>query len=163
MIKNCLRCDRESLIYAKSLCASCYISLKDHKKRIENKITEKQREKTNKWIKKYRKNNKEYREKVRISVKKNYQKNKEKWRIRALTNKYKKELIKIFGNKCYKCGSKKYIELHHSNYPILNNLPKKKQIEELIKIIVPLCEKCHRKLHRLENNEIIRNFNFTYC
>jgi len=55
-------------------------------------------------------------------------------------NEIKAAIITKRGYKCEKCGSTKWIQLHHKNYDF--ELGKEKA-EELIL----LCNKCHKDLH----------------
>ena len=58
-------------------------------------------------------------------------------KFRSQTYKFKKELLKNCDNKCIDCGSNKNLELHHTQYDIIDM--------NSMKI---LCRDCHSKLHK---------------
>ena len=46
------------------------------------------------------------------------------------------------GNKCFKCGSKRCIQIHHVTYQRLG----KEDLSDLL----PLCKNCHKKIHGIK-------------
>lgn len=125
----------------RKLCHSCIVKIGGHKKRVEGRITEEQREKANDYSKKYYKENKH---RFKQYMRKRYKNNKERWKLMNFTILNRKRLLKELGDKCIKCGSTKNIEFHHKEYP-----SPPYTIELLLEICVPYCRKCHRKSHRL--------------
>ena len=62
--------------------------------------------------------------------------------VRKFSNKYYKEkLIKKYSN-CQLCDSNEKLEIHHKKYT--------KKIEDCLL----LCQKCHKKIHRIHNKKI---------
>lgn len=115
--------------------------------------------------------NQEYREKIKYQERKRYSKNpekfkkrtrefyekhKERWRdyVKKSQGKHQKKhrsrvnTILVFyelgikKEKCYRCGNKKNLEIHHESYPT-----KREDIKKAIKEkkIMVLCVKCHRR------------------
>ncbi len=76
-------------------------------------------------------------------------------RNRIYENKLKRQAVKLFGNKCQKCGYGAYIEcleFHHRDAA-------EKQSRDFIRIVLKypekfkmLCNRCHRELHVDEGN-----------
>jgi len=62
----------------------------------------------------------------------------------------RKRILKIIGNKCLKCSSKK-IEIHHEKYFKITQSKKPfppELIEMIKKYLFPLCKKHHSELHK---------------
>lgn len=77
-------------------------------------------------------------------------KNHEKYLVRQKDySKFRKLLIDLH-KKCNECGSKDNLEMHHLDYN-----------ESSINTITILCRKCHRRLHRIENQMEDKNANRT--
>jgi len=91
------------------------------------------------WMAKYREKNKDLINERRRNLYKSIsteENTKKIIRKRSFNN--KKEILKLFDNKCYNCGSKLNLEFHHINYDL--NTP----IEN---ITIVLCRNCHNNLH----------------
>ena len=61
----------------------------------------------------------------------------DKWALK------KKEACRIHGRNCFKCGTGKFIHIHHKTYKRLFN--ENVQID-----LIPLCRSCHKRLHKLQ-------------
>lgn len=134
VVKNCRRCNEERLIEAKDLCKSCYVSIRDHKRRKKGLITNEEREKKKDYFKKWYEDNKD---KQKEYVKKYIKKNSYNQDVRRKTN----ELLKK-DKKCFICSKNENLEFHHEDYskPLL---------------VKTYCRDCHRNKHRLEfKNEV---------
>ncbi len=57
----------------------------------------------------------------------------------------RKEVFKVKGKKCSKCGSTKSLQIHHTQY-----LPNKYAWEYKMKYYVVLCERCHKRQHCID-------------
>ena len=150
MIAKCSRCKRESLIahVKKMLCNSCRTSLNEHERRKQGLITEAQREKNRIRSREYYKKNKE---KHKLHMK-NYlkiQKNKKKHTSRGTSSYIREKILEYYNYQCKLCSSKKNLQIHHQEYGKTN----KQVLKNLAKIVFVFCMKCHRKFHRLENNQ----------
>ena len=145
MIGICSRCKRVERIEnrKKNLCMNCCSSIRQHKRTVEGKISEEEKEKNRK---KRKKHNKENKKEYKVYFQKYYQKHKEKWLARGRSNRFRKDILDYFGNKCSKCETKKDLEIHHITYLKEANLFKTSKI---------FCRKCHRKLHRLSEIYIL--------
>jgi predicted HNH restriction endonuclease len=97
------------------------------------------------------------RQSQKVIDKRYYENNKEKVYKRKMERrkKLKKEMVKIFGGKCSKCGYDKCIDaldFHHegnkekSISKLINNNSREKILKEAKKCIL-LCANCHRELH----------------
>lgn len=64
----------------------------------------------------------------------------EAWKVK------RKNLIKTLGDKCFYCGSKKNINVHHKNY---NNVG-----FETTNNVIIVCSKCHKEIHGKEKTPI---------
>ena len=118
----CKKCGEKGLNGGKGFCFDCY-------NRIQNiKYYEKG------GLERGRKYRKEHPEKINKWAKKHYEKNKEKKKINARD--YPRCIKEIKKVECEKCKSKENLEYHHVTYD------KKKNI------IIVLCRKCHKFLHR---------------
>ena len=146
MIGICSRCKKEVHYdhVTKKLCRNCVVSMADHKKRIEGKISETQRIQQNKRTKEWYQKN---REKKKRYMKKYYEKYKKKWNSRTTNRLIRGKIQNYYNNKCTKCDSKMNLELHHLKYDIKNS----EILKDIPKFIILLCRICHGKLNRLEN------------
>jgi len=52
---------------------------------------------------------------------------------------YRRKALEEYGERCMYCGSGEKIEVHHKNGDRNDNR---------LRNLIPLCKKCHRKLHR---------------
>ena len=137
VIGICFRCKRDCRFddVKNKLCRSCYVSIRDHKKRLDGTISEKYREIQNKNSREYYKKNKEY---FKEYSKNYYYKDKLKRLSRDRTD--KNAALKKFNYKCKECNHKKNLEVHHKKY-----------VNFTVNDLIVLCRDCHRKLHRLSN------------
>lgn len=68
---------------------------------------------------------------------------------------FRRDYFKKFKKECYVCGATKNIHLHHKTY--------KNFMDEKFEDVIPLCEHCHKEIHRLskyatdEYKEVILN------
>lgn len=60
----------------------------------------------------------------------------------------RKEVFKLKGERCSKCGSTKSLQIHHTQY-----LPNKYAWEYKMKYYIVLCERCHKKQHCIDLDE----------
>lgn len=85
-------------------------------------------------------------EKQNKTVLEDYHKNKDKWNIRRKTLRKKKEILKYLKfvglDECAFCGGKEDLHIHHFEYGGTD-------INDLMKSVIPLCKKCHPKVHRM--------------
>jgi len=95
-----------------------------------------------------KKNPKRYKE----LMKKNYENNKQKWKSRRCANYHKREIFKIKGKKCQKCGTKTNLKIHHLDYIWKKEefAGKKGKINLKLNIhkLQLLCKNCHKKEHK---------------
>lgn len=57
----------------------------------------------------------------------------------------RKRFLEILGKKCSGCKREKSVQLHHLTYVRLGR--------ELLEDVLPLCVRCHKKVHRLRKRE----------
>lgn len=55
----------------------------------------------------------------------------------------RQETFLYYGKECYTCGKSKKLHVHHITYARFKN-------EDVATDLIPLCEKCHNKLHKLQ-------------
>jgi len=155
LIKNCEFCGKLLTLQQMRCCSRRCDELlwkkenpEKHKQKlirqtIKKKTNKKYKEYVKQYNKKYYQENKQKFDKYN---KKDYQKNKQKWQEKNFVKYNRKEILKIIGTVCQKCG-KFPSQIHHTTY---ENLPHN-NLKEYCKFLKILCTKCHKKKNPLQN------------